>query len=54
MLSVVVNVLDNLAITFDGINLTDEEIVQFAGEKFRPRAIYDNGPVYFAGVRMRF
>jgi iron complex outermembrane receptor protein len=53
-LSVAVNVLDNLAITFDGINLTDEEIVQYTGEKFRPRAIYDNGPVYFAGVRMRF
>ncbi len=53
-LSVAVNVLDNLAITFDGINLTDEDIVQFTGEKFRPRAIYDNGPVYFAGVRMRF
>jgi iron complex outermembrane receptor protein len=53
-LSVVVNVLDNLAVTFDGVNLTDEEIVQFTGEKFRPRAIYDNGPTYFAGVRIRF
>ena len=53
-LSVAVNVLDNVALTFDGINLTDEEIVQFTGEKFRPRAIYDNGPVYFAGVRVRF
>jgi iron complex outermembrane receptor protein len=53
-LSVVVNILDNLALTFDGVNLTDEDIVQFSGNKSRPRAIYDNGPVYFAGVRMRF
>lgn len=52
--SVVVNVLDNLAITFDGVNLTDEEIVQFTGDQSRPRAVYDNGPVYYAGVRMRF
>jgi hypothetical protein len=40
--------------TYDGVNLTDEEIVQFTGEKFRPRAIYDNGPAYFAGIRVRF
>ena len=53
-LSVVWNVMDNIALTFDGVNLTDEEIEQFTGEKFRPRAIYDNGPVYFAGMRVRF
>jgi iron complex outermembrane receptor protein len=53
-LSVVWNVMDNIALTFDGVNLTDEEIEQFTGEKFRPRATYDNGPVYFAGMRVRF
>lgn len=52
--SVVVNILDSLALTFDGINLTDEEIVQFTGEQFRPRAVYDNGRVYYAGVRFQF
>ncbi len=52
--SVVVNVTDNLALTFDGVNLTNEEIVQFAGESFRPRAIYDNGAIYFAGARIKF
>jgi iron complex outermembrane recepter protein len=52
--SVVVNILDNLALTFDGINLTNEKIVQFATEEFRPRAIYDNGRIYYAGVRMKF
>jgi iron complex outermembrane receptor protein len=52
--SVVVNVTDNLALTFDGINLTNEEIVQFAGDSFRPRAIYDNGRILFAGARFKF
>jgi iron complex outermembrane receptor protein len=45
---------DNVTLTFDGINLTNEEIVQFAGDRFRPRAIYDNGRVYFFGVRVAF
>ena len=48
------NLTDNVALTFDGVNLTDEEIEQFAGEEFRPRAVYDNGRVYFAGVRVKF
>jgi iron complex outermembrane receptor protein len=52
--SVVVNVTDNLALTFDGINLTNEEVVQFAGDSFRPRAIYDNGRILFAGARFKF
>lgn len=47
-------VTDNVKLTFDGINLTNEEIVQYAGETFRPRAIYDNGRVYFFGVRVAF
>ena len=45
---------DSITLTFDGINLTNEEIVQFAGDPFRPRAVYDNGRVYFAGVRVAF
>lgn len=52
--SVVVNVLDNLALTFDGVNLTDEEIEQFATDAFRPRGVYDNGRIYYAGVRVKF
>ncbi|MGQ0835323.1 MAG: TonB-dependent receptor [Gammaproteobacteria bacterium] len=52
--SVVVNLTDSFALTFDGVNLTNEKIEQFAGEEFRPRAVYDNGRVYFAGVRVRF
>jgi iron complex outermembrane receptor protein len=52
--SVVVNVLDNVAVTFDGLNLTNEKTEQFAGTELRPRAIYDNGRVYYAGVRLKF
>jgi iron complex outermembrane recepter protein len=52
--SLVWNLTDSVALTFDGVNLTDEEIEQFAGEEFRPRAVYDNGRVYFAGVRVKF
>lgn len=46
-------VLDNLALTFDGINLTNDKIVQFATDSFRPRAIYENGRIFYAGVRLQ-
>ena len=49
--SVVVNVYRGLALTFDGVNLTDEKIVQFDTDKFRPRAVYDNGGYFYLGVR---
>lgn len=52
--SLIVNVLDNVALTLDGINLTDEKIEQYATDTYRPRAIYDNGRVYYAGVRLKF
>jgi iron complex outermembrane receptor protein len=52
--SVSVNVTDNIALTFDGVNLTNEEIVQFASDSFRPRAVYDNGRTYFVGARFKF
>lgn len=52
--SLVVNVLDNVALTLDGINLTDEKIEQYATIESRPRAIYDNGRIFYAGVRLKF
>lgn len=51
--SLAINVLRGLAITFDGVNLTNEKIVQFASDSFRPRAVYDNGRYYFLGVRFQ-
>jgi len=52
--SVSVNVTDNIALTFDAVNITNEEIVQFASDSFRPRAVYDNGRIFFAGARFKF
>jgi iron complex outermembrane receptor protein len=52
--SVVVNLMPGVALTFDGVNLTNDRIEQFAGSQFRPRAIYDNGRIYFGGVRLKF
>jgi iron complex outermembrane receptor protein len=52
--SVSVGINDSIAVTFDAQNLTEEEIVQYAGSKARPRAIYDNGRVFYFGVRMKY
>jgi len=48
------NVTEHITLTFDAINITDEKIEQFSGSEFRPRAIYDNGRQYYAGVRFKF
>ncbi|HEV7242666.1 MAG TPA: TonB-dependent receptor [Thermoanaerobaculia bacterium] len=51
--SLAFNVFRGLAFTVDGVNLTDEKIVQFASDRFRPRAVYDNGRYYFIGFRFQ-
>lgn len=54
-LSINVNVTDQISLTFDGINLTDEEIFQYYdNETSRPARYYDNGSIYYAGVRVNF
>ena len=45
---------DNWTLTFDAVNLMNEEIRQFAGTDTRPRAVYDNGRTYWAGVRLNY
>lgn len=52
--SVSFNLTDQIALTFDAVNLTDENIVQYSGDRSRPRGVYDNGRQYYAGVRFRF
>lgn len=52
--SLAVNITDNIALTADAINLTNEKIVQFSGTADRPRAIYDNGRQFYFGVRVRY
>jgi iron complex outermembrane receptor protein len=49
-----VNVTNYLAVTFEAQNLTDAKVVQYDNDLSHPRAIYDNGRVYFAGVKLRF
>src|SRR6185503_18479649 len=48
--SLAFNLFRGLTLTVDGVNLTDEEIRQFASDRFRPRAVYDNGRYYFIGL----
>ncbi|HKR62616.1 MAG TPA: TonB-dependent receptor, partial [Thermoanaerobaculia bacterium] len=51
--SVAFDVFRGLALTLDGVNLTNEKIVQFASDSFRPRAVYNNGRYFFIGVRFQ-
>jgi iron complex outermembrane recepter protein len=51
--SLAYNVFRNISLTLDGVNLTEEKVTQFASDRFRPRAVYDNGRYFFAGIRWR-
>ena len=48
------NLANGITLTLDAINLTNEKIEQFAGEEFRPRAIFDNGRTFFFGGRFKY
>ena len=48
------NITNYLAVTFEAQNLTDSKVVQYDNTLALPRAIYNNGRVYFAGVKLRF
>jgi iron complex outermembrane receptor protein len=52
--SVSVKVTDNVYLTADAVNLTNEKIEQYSGTTSRPRAIYDNGRLFFIGARFRY
>ncbi|WP_309643464.1 TonB-dependent receptor [Phenylobacterium sp.] len=52
--SLAYNVNDNVTLTFDAINITEEKIVQYSGDASRPRGTYDNGRQFYAGVRLKF
>jgi iron complex outermembrane receptor protein len=51
--SLALNIFRGVALTVDGVNLTNEKIVQYASDRFRPRAVYDNGSYYFIGIRFQ-
>ena len=48
------NVTEQVAVTFDVVNLTDETIKQYSGTTSRPRAYYKNGRIFYGGVRVKF
>ncbi|HYZ47850.1 MAG TPA: TonB-dependent receptor [Sphingomonas sp.] len=47
-------ITDNIALTADAVNLTNTKIHQYAGTETRFRALYDNGRIFYAGVRVRY
>jgi len=54
-LSINVKLTDNFALTFDGVNLLDEDLFQYYdGLTSRPARYYDNGRIYYFGVRVNF
>jgi iron complex outermembrane recepter protein len=51
--SLAYNIFHGITLTADGVNLTNEKIIQFDTDRTRPRAIYDNGRYYFVGLRFQ-
>ncbi|WP_229510730.1 MULTISPECIES: TonB-dependent receptor [unclassified Massilia] len=49
--SVNVKLTDQLTLTFDALNLTNETIKMYAENKDRPRAFYSNGRTFYVGLR---
>ncbi len=47
-------VTDNIWVTAEAVNLTNEKIEQYSGSTVRPRAIYDNGRQFYLGARFKY
>ena len=52
--SINLKLTDNFSLTADAVNLTNNKIYQYAGTTTRFRALYDNGRIFYAGVRVKF
>ncbi|GAA0546368.1 iron complex outermembrane receptor protein [Rhizomicrobium palustre] len=52
--SVNVTVTDNLTLTFNGLNLTNQTLKYYANNATMPRALYSNGSQLYAGVRFKY
>jgi iron complex outermembrane receptor protein len=50
--SIGVGVTDHIRITFDALNLTNETLKYYANTTSQPRAFYDNGRQFYAGVHL--
>ena len=51
--SINVKLTDQLTLTFDALNLTNETIKMYAENKDRPRAFYSNGRTFYVGLRAK-
>jgi iron complex outermembrane receptor protein len=51
--SVNVKLTDQLTLTFDALNLTNETIKMYAENTDRPRAFYSNGRTFYVGLRAK-
>ena len=51
--SVNFNITDNISLSFDALNLTDEILKYYGNNTSQPRAFYDNGRQYYAGVHVK-
>lgn len=49
-----IKITDNIALTGDAVNLTNTKIRQYSGTATRFRSLYDNGRIFYAGVRVKF
>ncbi len=52
--SISYNLTDNISLSLEAINLTNETIVEFNTDKARTFSIYENGRRFTAGIRMAF
>ncbi|WP_426192069.1 TonB-dependent receptor [Massilia sp. DWR3-1-1] len=48
-----VKLTEQLTLTFDALNLTNETIKMYAENKDRPRAFYSNGRTFYVGLRAK-
>lgn len=51
--SINVKLTEQLSLTFDALNLTNETIKMYAENKDRPRAFYSNGRTFYIGLRAK-
>jgi iron complex outermembrane receptor protein len=52
--SVQLTVTDNVSLTLDALNITNETLKYYAANMTQPRALYSNGSQIYAGVRVKF
>ncbi|UDM62035.1 TonB-dependent receptor [Pseudoalteromonas piscicida] len=48
------NVTENISLVFEGINLTDEEVIEYNTDEARVLSIYQNGRRFVLGANFRF